>query len=347
MKPLAILCLCMFFVISCAQTKPAQTSPSLEKKPDWLDGKSREYPREFYITGVGSGYTRATAENNARANLGKVFNVDIKSKTRTVKTETIKNLTDSQLREQTRDQVDASLNKTLQGTEIPDIWQDPDSKRYFAFAVLERNLAQKILSQRVMEIDKDFQTQREISKTADTRLKQIRAYVACKGLLKTRETINSDLRVVSTSNKGLKAPYDIGKERAGIESFLYNDVKLGVNASKNTPKETTKKLIKLITNKGFVVKPIEKENRQSYDIVFNMSLSLSTPNEKVADWFYTSWALNVKAEDPTTSTVLASNVVDGRSGQLTINRAEAKARFDAEKKLPKLLDSLLSDVFGD
>jgi hypothetical protein len=337
----------LFLVWSCAQSRPAQTSPASDKKPSWLEGQSKRYPNAFYITGVGSGYTRATAENNARANIGKVFKVDIKSRTRTVKTETIKNLTQSQLREQTRDQIDASLNKTLQGTEIQDIWQEPDSRRYFAFAVLERDLARSILTERLKEIDITFETQRTLSKSANTRLKQIRAYVACKNLLQTRQTINSDLRVVSMDNKGLQPPYNIGNEQAAIDQFLYNEVKLGVVAAAGTPKETTKKLMQQITNKGFVVKAAQEGNMGDFDIIFRLGLDLNTPNEKVDDWYYTAWSLSLKAMDATKNTVLASDVADGRSGQLSKARAEQKARFDAEKKLSAIAGSVLSGVFGD
>lgn len=347
MNRIFFLCLALFFTWSCAQSRQAQTSPSLDKKPNWLEGKSIKYPSAFYITGVGSGYTRQTAENNARANIGKVFQVDITSKTRTVKTETIKNLTDSQLEETTKDEIDASLTKTLQGTEVQDIWQDPDTKKYFAFAVLERDLAQKILSDRLADIDKNFEIQRKITKESGSRIEVIRAYVKCKSLLQTRQVVNSDLRVVSTDNSGLQAPYNTSQEMADIQNFLYNDVKLGMQATTNTPKETAKQFIELITKKGFVVRAMNQAESNAFDIIFNLNLSLNTPREKVDDWYYTSWELSVKALNATNADILSTEVKEGRSGQLSISRAEQKARYDAGKKLPALTQAVLSDVFGD
>ncbi len=50
-------------------------------KPDWIEGKSRKYPPEQYLTGVGYGDDRKAAEDSAFAAIARIFQAEIHSKT--------------------------------------------------------------------------------------------------------------------------------------------------------------------------------------------------------------------------------------------------------------------------
>jgi len=43
------------------------------KRPDWVDGDSIQYPSSQYLTGVGYGPDRKSAEDKARAEIAKIF----------------------------------------------------------------------------------------------------------------------------------------------------------------------------------------------------------------------------------------------------------------------------------
>jgi len=53
------------------------------KKPDWTDKESELYPASMYLTGVGYGPDRQSAEDNARSEIAKIFYSDIHSRTST------------------------------------------------------------------------------------------------------------------------------------------------------------------------------------------------------------------------------------------------------------------------
>ncbi|MEK6538837.1 MAG: hypothetical protein AABZ46_06915, partial [Nitrospirota bacterium] len=56
------LIIIFFLLLSCI------ISPALSSsKPDWIEGKSRKYSPELYLTGVGYGDDRKAAEDSALA----------------------------------------------------------------------------------------------------------------------------------------------------------------------------------------------------------------------------------------------------------------------------------------
>src|SRR3989337_3498205 len=64
------------FLISCT------ISPAFSAlKPDWIEGASRKYPAELYLTGVGYGDGRKAAEDSAVAAIARIFQAEIHSKT--------------------------------------------------------------------------------------------------------------------------------------------------------------------------------------------------------------------------------------------------------------------------
>jgi hypothetical protein len=64
-----------------AQTEAVKATKG--KRPDWIDGGSRQYPPDMYLTGVGYAPDRQTAEDRSRAEIAKIFQSKIDAKTRT------------------------------------------------------------------------------------------------------------------------------------------------------------------------------------------------------------------------------------------------------------------------
>ena len=49
--------------------------------PGWVAGESARYPRETYLTGVGFGDSRATAEDRAYAAISRIFEAEVNQRT--------------------------------------------------------------------------------------------------------------------------------------------------------------------------------------------------------------------------------------------------------------------------
>ncbi|WP_041468353.1 LPP20 family lipoprotein [Chloroherpeton thalassium] len=337
-----------FFLFACAGTQQAEPLHTTQARPDWVEGKSRNYPDAFYMTGVGSGITRATAEQNARANIGKVFKVDLKSQTRTTISEEIQNRQNSSMLEKTTVKYDEGLDKTLEGTEIAEIWRDENAGRYYALAVLEREKAQEILTSRIKELDSEYKSQKAISEQSADKLEKIRSYVQRKSLLNSREMLATDLRVVEPDAVSAVQPgYNIGEERAAIDRFLKNEVKLGLKTDANTPERLVAPFIDALTQRGLSITETQTDASQNFDVLFSLDLERNASNEKVGGWYYCRWNLSISAEGSHSQETLASLSASGRTGQLSVSQATEKAATDALKKLPDLTDGVLKKLFGE
>ena len=105
-----------------------------EIKPDWVNGQSLSYPKEQYLTGVGYGNTRETAEKNAYAAISKIFSAKIASiskdyerylDTKTKRPDTYKEIVQI---------IEVTSNKTLENVNITDTWFDKEEKIYYVLA---------------------------------------------------------------------------------------------------------------------------------------------------------------------------------------------------------------------
>ncbi|NTW48801.1 MAG: hypothetical protein HGB19_03550 [Chlorobiales bacterium] len=335
------------FLIACAQSKPAKAVKPEPSRPTWVDGKSVKYPDAFYLVGVGSSPSRELAENSARANVAKIFKVDLSAVTSTTTTETLVNKKDSQLQEKTFARVDASLKKTIEGTVIEEVWRDTENNRYYALAVLERDMAASIFKERIGEIDKEFGETKTLSLSTADKLEKIRAFVRMKTLLKARESVNTDLRIVDASNQGIAPSYSPGKENAEIARFLTNEVLLGVKSESSTPDRLTRSLMDDITRRGLTVKAVTPSSSNKFDVIFDLGLNLEPSNEMMDGWYFCRWSLNVSALDPRSDASLANESRTGRSGQLTVDRSKDKAITDAQKSLHDVSAMILNSLFGE
>jgi hypothetical protein len=317
------------------------------QRPEWIGGKSRAYPDGQYIVGVGSGSTREAAESQARANIGRVFKVDIKSSIRVTRQEDIKSKsgsTTSNLTERTVAKVDVGLTKTLEGTEIVDAWQEPSGKTFYALAVLDREKAAKILNERIQEIDGDVSTlNTELNETND-RLETMRLTVRKKKLLNTQRELNADHRVVT--GKTLKTQFSYEKEMAGIDRFLKQDFMIGIEGKGEGAAKLLEDASKHMTNHGITVRRVTERNRAKLDVIIALEFSMDPAQVPVDEWYYCPWQLSIQAVDQETGNVLAVEVRKGRAGQLSVAGAKKRAQFEASKQIENAAAVVAQGLFG-
>ncbi len=132
----------LLLVTACAAATVAGPSPvRAGSRPDWLEGNLPLYPSSRYLSGIGDGDDRSTAEDRARAKVAAVFRTDILARSTSTIAEQDASidgrLVHAELTQASTQQVDATSKKTLTGVEIAEVWQDPETRLYHALAVLE------------------------------------------------------------------------------------------------------------------------------------------------------------------------------------------------------------------
>jgi hypothetical protein len=159
---------CLIFILplliftACSHTGP--------HKPDWIDGQANQYPAQAYLSGYGQSEYRAIAQDRARADLSKIFQVNIYEqsedkvayqgqKTADGQQETLL-LTDSSRI------IATQTEQIVSGIRIAEIWQDPQNQQYHALAILDRikmsNSLRQTIDQQDIAIEKEItQSQRQ------------------------------------------------------------------------------------------------------------------------------------------------------------------------------------------
>ncbi len=225
--------------------------------PDWVTGKSSSYPDAQYLTGVGSGDTRQEAENQARANIAEVFRVQLNAKFTSNKTETLNgsngNVSGSSV-DITRSRVNVGLKKTIEGSEIAEVWQDPKDMEFYALAVLNRQKASARIESQVSALDTELAGVGKQIDTAKSTLGKLRLLALQKSLALKRQDLNSDYSVLSSTGSGLTLP-GISADEAGsaLSGFCQNHVLFGIDAKGPGSQSAGQVVSDGLTNQGLVI----------------------------------------------------------------------------------------------
>jgi hypothetical protein len=111
----------------------------LSGPPGWVNGEPpAEYPRDRYVSAIGTGTTLEDARVAAKAELSRVFSAQLRSQIDMIE----ESITGDErvVREQTSLMVDTTISTDidLQGVEVPLHWLDSKTGSTWAYAVLER-----------------------------------------------------------------------------------------------------------------------------------------------------------------------------------------------------------------
>lgn len=315
--------------------------------PDWVSGKSSTYPSEFYITGVGSGDTRQEAQNQARAQIAEVFKVQLNARFVSNKTETLNGSNgkvNGESVDLTRSSVNVGIVKTLEGTEIADVWQDPNDMEYYALAVLDRQKASVRLADQISGLDTELvEIGREID-TAGSKLGKLHLLASRKNLAVRRQDLNSDYSILSSSGQGLPLPgFSADEASTELVRFCRNEIVFSLSAKGAGSKSAAQVLSDGLTSQGLVIG--DSENAPA-DFIIRVSSSLDPSNTPLDGWYYCWWDIGISIVDAETGSVITEVSKRGRSGQLTVRRAKDRAIYDMDKVVKEMTLELTKRLMG-
>jgi hypothetical protein len=319
------------------------------QKPDWLSGKSSKYPNEFYLVGVGAGKTRDVAENQARASIAKTFSADISAVTGVVTTETIakKDQTvTADLSQKTVSDIEVGVNKTLEGTEIADVWEDRETGTVHALAVLDRSAAQSMLEEQIRQKDEEILHLSTSVGDIPQKLEKLRVMLRQNSLMVARERLNSDCRVVDPMHRGIQAPFSMEEEKTRIASFLKNDFKVGISSSGEESARLIKPALKSLSARGLNARKVTSSNQSSMDVIIMLESDLDPSTEPVDEWYYCRWQVDMTIIDQRDSSSIATDSRHGRAGQLSAKESRRKAISEMTRSVAGLSESVWNTLRG-
>lgn len=264
---------------ACASQETKPSGP-----PSWVMSESQEYPRSRFITGVGEADTMTDAKSRARAEIAKVFNVSIQSTSsdesyfeQSTGMETYNATAISR-------EIQSSTQQRLEGVKVPEVWQDANNQRYYALAVLPRQITAANLRNDVNQLDDATQSLITNIQNSPSLVQKIRLSGKTIALQQKRALLNRQLQVVSIAGDGVPAKWSADKLMLD-RSELISRITVTAMATGKNEQQLQTSLEDALANQGFTV-------LSSGNYVLKAELD-STALPPQGSWYYEKGSLNI------------------------------------------------------
>ena len=326
----------LFLMISAVAVATASADPR-NPKPDWVDGQSMEYPNDQFIVGVGVADDRASAEDRARAEIAKVFEANVSVDERLSASES-----NNQFSQSIAQDVKTVSSKALEGVQLPEHWQDGATRVYYALAVLDRAKARAAVADKLGAIDKQAQQWKDQLDSGAEKLARAKAGMKLLTLLKARAELNSQMRVIEPSGKGLDSPIDESKARPeAAKAVAALDVSVQLDGPGSDEVETA--LIKSLGAFGLQsrVGSPSKEN----DIGVSGKIETKALKGDGTAWKWARSTATVSLRDAHTGKIFSQFDASDREASADYEEAARRSRVELAKRVADQASAAVTDYF--
>ena len=200
------------------------TGDKTQDKPDWVDGAAARYPAGEFLLGRGNAETVELAQERARADLAKVFEISVQvdsSDSQRARHDG----TATRYEAASEQRIVTRTDKVISGLRIAELWNAPASEkgaagRQHALAVLSRGPAGKALRDEIA--DRDEAIRREVARARASNDALERAGLAARAvdLARQRAGFEKSLRVVDLGGRGVDAPISLARLQGDLNEQL-------------------------------------------------------------------------------------------------------------------------------
>ncbi len=194
------------------QTKTAQ--------PDWTTGDSAAYKSSQYLLGRGQAATQDDAKDRARADLAKIFQVEVNVSSEDVQKFKSAGGTPGQYESEASRHITTRTDQIVSGIQIAEVWQDPATKDFHALATLPRLQAAASLRQQIGQLDdatRDYVAQ---ARSSSDLFLQIGAASRALDMQRERGPLQKSLQVVDITGRGVEPQWNRTKLQADLDALL-------------------------------------------------------------------------------------------------------------------------------
>ncbi len=193
------------------------------KQPDWINAASEKYPANAYLLGRGQSDHRALAQDRARADLSKIFQLRIIEESEDVvkfESQAVAGESSGATSASASRYITAQTDQLVEGIRIAELWQDPANKQFHALAVLDRNQAANDLRQAIQ--DQDTATEHEITfaRQQDALFRQLAHANQAVEIQANRYENQRVLKIIDPTGIGIPPIYNLASLRADRDSLL-------------------------------------------------------------------------------------------------------------------------------
>lgn len=223
-------------------------------QPDWISGSARQYPSGQYLTGRGSSARLDDASDRARADLAKIFEVEISEASQDLQEYQQESDDEGQSSNTslkvTRD-IEVRTGRVLHGVEIAESWRDPDNGMFYALAVLKRQPAAQVLRDEINRRDDEAQRYIADARREQDMLDRIAAASKAVDTQVERAYLQRTLGIIVPGDRTVPR-WPLARLRADRDALLQQLV-FGTAASGNHADDLAPLLTSAIAQAGFGV----------------------------------------------------------------------------------------------
>lgn len=302
-----------------------------DRKPDWVDGPSLRYPDTDFLTGVGTGDSRASAERSAYAALARIFRSRIHS-TMQEKESFRQREADGQRAIITRkvdieNRTAVSTNMALEQIRMVERWLDPSTKVHHALAILNRSEAAMAFRQKSLSAETEARVWDNRAKHATNPLVKAKALGKAISAARLIDQYEESLRVIDQEmvNNATHFGYTASLEDR-LSRLLGQHFQVAVEVTGPHAPDVQLALLEGLHQEGFVSGP-----GANLKIIGSTEFTAVGPKDPV--WYYVRWTAHITMEHQPSGQVFGTIRRSGREAQLSPEEAEVKALTSLQSDL--------------
>lgn len=310
------------------------------QQPDWVLQSSAKYPKQKFLTGVGSGNTRNEAEKDARAELARIFHADIDSKVDTYRKYFQSSVETGSDEFTLHNLTTISARQAIEGSEIVEIYRPPHGVQFFALAVLERAKSGRILRDKIFKLDAEIELLESKAEASQEKLSQLRYFKRAVPKFALRDAFESQLRIVDLAGGGIETHANFEEVKSRIDKILAEDVSIAVNVSGQRADDLRSSILKELTSFGL---PTSKgaTTDKPVDLKLDIQSKYSVTQRK-PEFFDVSWAVSSKLID-NSGKELSTKVHEVTGGYVDKTQAERLSYDELSSKVSAVIASQIDD----
>ncbi|MCA9551035.1 MAG: LPP20 family lipoprotein [Myxococcales bacterium] len=321
-------------------------APTTGPAPAWKDGTC---DINRFLCGVGDGAERKAADNDARAEIARIFRSNIKAVSQSfdAAAREISSKTGERWYEvnAVAEYSMVSTDKVVTMSQIAARWVD-GNKRYWSLAVIDRAQAGRALRDRIQGLDQDVGNGVNKAKAAEDKVARFKALKGAVRAHLEREALNADLRVIQADGSGIPSPYRLSDLLALLDEAA-GDLKLGLALSGAGAERVRACLEEALTDKGYQLAFNVDEDEDdeidisgSFDVLIKGTVKAENRG-KIAGGNVVQTTLTLKLINAKTGK-LVRTITGSEKG--TRNDIKSAASTSAFKICQKKVPSMVSDI---
>jgi hypothetical protein len=300
------------------------------KKPDWITGKTKKFPQDKYLIGIGIGKTEEQARNNARAEIAKVFTSHVQSETKDY-IESFKKISKKKTEiygiENIKDTTKITTDKIIAGIIIEEFYKEKDT--FYALALLDKIKHTNILSEQISNFDTEILNLLKEGKESLNKIKKIKAYKRAQNKYIERNLLNTELKIVNPVGIGLDPSYNPIEITSNLEKAL-DDLIIFIKVEGENIENIKKTIESSFTKLGF---KLQNDVNIKHDVIINSKIIFDELDHPDKSWEWIKYDANFELLDNSTNSVIGSVTSSGKAAQLTKDSAKEKAKNILKKQI--------------